>query len=86
MRSAVETEHERSLKVFISEWLPNKNLLAVTRASMAASRRTFAPRCNRLVRVFTQRRFSEWVNVNDRLNKPVPLTPIRYSVLCPLTF
>ena len=30
VRSAVETEHERSLmKVFISEWLPNKSLLAV---------------------------------------------------------
>jgi hypothetical protein len=29
MRSAVETEHERSLEVFISERLPNKSLLAV---------------------------------------------------------
>jgi hypothetical protein len=30
MRSAIETEHERNLmKVFITEWLPNKGLLAV---------------------------------------------------------
>ena len=29
MKSAVETEHERSLKVFISERLRNKSLLAV---------------------------------------------------------
>src|SRR6266404_5985405 len=89
MRSAVETEHERSLmKVFIREWLPNKSLLAVAalewrhRGALPVRRDAIA-----LVHVFTQCRMPRsWVNVNERLNKPVPLTPIRTSVFCPLTF
>src|SRR6266436_8953376 len=86
MKSAVETEHERSLKVFISEWLPDKSLLAVAalgwrhRDALPVRRDAIA-----LVQVFTQCRMtrsSECVNVNEILNKPVPLTPIRTSVLC----
>ena len=89
MRSAVETYHERTLKVFISE-RSNKSLLAVAalgwrhRGALPVRRDAIA-----LVQVFTQCRMtrsSEWVNVNERLNKPVPLTPIRTSVFCPLTF
>jgi hypothetical protein len=90
MRSAVEAYHERTLKVFISERLPNKGLLAVAalgwrhRGALPLPRDAMA-----LVQVFTQCRMtrsSEWVNVNEILNKPVPLTPIRTSVFCPLTF